>query len=105
MQAVKFECEEALVAEAIGLAQEGFDFVVDAFHPSVADPVFPPRKDAAGMAQKGLAQLLHLAHARSHCPSAPLVQIGFHRRIAGLFPEQVQRLLQQIAGVQTARCV
>ena len=31
IQAVKFECEEALVAEAIGLAQEGFDFVVDAY--------------------------------------------------------------------------
>jgi len=37
MEAVKFEGEEALVAEAIGLAEEGFDFVVNAFHASVAE--------------------------------------------------------------------
>jgi len=52
MKAVKFEGEAALVAEAIGLAKQRLDFVVDAFHSSVADPVFPPREDAAGMTQR-----------------------------------------------------
>jgi len=63
MHTVKYEGEEALVAEATGLAEEHFDFVVDALHPSVADPVLSPGEDATGMAQQGLAQLLHLAHA------------------------------------------
>jgi hypothetical protein len=43
MKAVKFEGEEAFVAEAIGLAEERFDFVVDAYHASVADPVWSVR--------------------------------------------------------------
>ena len=100
MKAIEFEDEEAFVAEAIGLAKERLDFVVDAFHPSVADPVFPPREDAAGMTQKGFAQLLHQAHSRFHRPGTPLVKIGFHLRVAGLFPKQAQCFLQQIAGVQ-----
>ena len=58
MEAIKFAGEEALVAEAIGLAAEGFDFVADAFHAAVADPMFPPGEDAAGVAQEALAQLL-----------------------------------------------
>ena len=62
MQAIKCEGEEALVAEAIGLAKQRLDFVVDAFDPSVADPVLPPGEDTTGMAQKGLAQRLQLAH-------------------------------------------
>jgi hypothetical protein len=49
------------------LTEEGFDFVVDAFHSSIADAMFPPREDAAGMAQQSLAQLLHLAHTRLEC--------------------------------------
>jgi len=52
MQAVKFECEEALVAEAIGLAEDRLDFVVDAFHAPIADAVFPPSEDAAGVARE-----------------------------------------------------
>ena len=68
MERIQFEGEEAFVAEAIGLAEEGFDFVVDAFHASVADAVLPPGEDAAGVAQQGLAQLLHLAHPRRHRP-------------------------------------
>src|ERR1035438_10537552 len=100
MKAEKFEGEEAFIAEAIGLTEESFDFVVDAFHASIANAMFPPCEDAAGMAQQGLAQLLHLAHARLHRPGAPLVEIGFHLRVAGLFPKRSQRLLQQVAGVQ-----
>ena len=100
MKAQKFECEEVFVTQSIGLTKERFDFVVDAFHATVADSVLPPGKDATGMAQQSLAQLLHLAHARLHRPIAPLVKIRFHLRVAGLFPEQAQRLLQQIAGVQ-----
>jgi hypothetical protein len=46
MEAVKFEGEEAFVAEAIGLAEEGFDFVVDAFHASITDAMFPPRESS-----------------------------------------------------------
>jgi hypothetical protein len=37
MECIQFEGEEAFVAEAIGLAQQRLDFVVDAFHASVAD--------------------------------------------------------------------
>ena len=63
MQAVKFEGEEAFVTEAIGLAEERFDFVVDAFHASVADAVLPPGEDAAGVAQQGLSEVVVLASA------------------------------------------
>ena len=100
MECIQFEGEDAFVAEAIGLAEEGFDFVVNAIHASVADPVLPPGGNAGRMAQQGLAQLLHLTHARGHRLGAPKVKIGFHLRVAGLFPKQVQRRLQQIAGVQ-----
>ena len=100
MERIQFEGQAAFVAEAAGLAEEGFDFVVDAFHASIADAVFPPSEDAAGMSQQGLAQLPHLAHARGDRQVVPFMQIGFHLGVAGLFPEQAQRFLQQIRRVQ-----
>src|ERR1017187_2936926 len=100
MTAVKFEGEETFVAEAMGLARPRLDFVMDAFPASVADPVFPPRADAAGLTPKGFAPLLPLAHARLQRPGAPRVKIRFQLRVAGRFPKQTQRFLQPIAGVQ-----
>ncbi len=52
MEAVEFEGEEALIAEAIGLTEEGFDFVVDAFHATIADAVFPPSTPLEGEANR-----------------------------------------------------
>jgi hypothetical protein len=45
MKAIEFESEVALIAQAIGLAQQGFDFVIDAFHAAVVDPMVPPAHD------------------------------------------------------------
>ena len=65
MKAIEFESEVAFVAQAVSLAQQRYDLVVDAFHPAVADPVFPPVKNAARVQRQCLGQLLPLPDSAS----------------------------------------
>ena len=74
MEAEKSEDQVTLVTEPIGLPQERLNLVVDAFHSAVVDPVCPPGKNAAFVAEQGLGQLPHLANARGVGPTAPLVE-------------------------------
>ena len=96
VKAIEFEHEVALVAQAVGLAQQGFDLIVDAFHPSVVDAGFPPGEDATGVAQQGFAQLHHLPDPGPGGPVAPFLEEGFHALESGLFPEQSEGLLEEI---------
>src|ERR1035441_3047844 len=71
MEAIEFKFEERLVTKAVGLPQEGFDLVVDAFHPAVVDAVLPPVQDSTSMEGESFGQLLHLTNVRVDRPLAP----------------------------------
>jgi hypothetical protein len=101
MKAMEFKNEVAFIAQAIGLAQERFDFIVDAFHPAVVDPVFPPGEDAGFMNQQGLCHWHHLAHPGLGGPGTPLVEEGFHPGVGRLFPEQAKPLFQEIKPIKS----
>jgi hypothetical protein len=49
MEVEQAENKEAFVAQAIVLAEHGYDLVIDAFHAAIADAVVPPVEDAAGV--------------------------------------------------------
>src|ERR1017187_2822309 len=77
MEAIEFKFEERLVTKAVGLPQEGFDLVVDAFHPAVVDAVLPPVQDSTSMDGESFGQLLHSNHAalvsvQHGCGGSPL---------------------------------
>ena len=78
MKAIESEDEVTLIAQAIGLAQERFDFVVDAFHPAVVDAVLPPVQDSTSMDGESFGQLLHLTNARVDRPLAPFFEEDLH---------------------------
>ena len=78
MKAIEFKPKERLVTQSVGLAQEGFDLVVDALHSAVVDAMFPPVQDSASMEREGFGQLLHLANARVDSPLAPLFEECLH---------------------------
>ena len=84
MEAIEFEGEITFVAQAVSLAQERFDLFVDAFHPAVADPVFPPVEYPVGMQLQRLGQLLHLPHATIGGPETPFFEKALHRGQAAL---------------------
>src|ERR1019366_6900858 len=87
MEAIEFKFEERLVTKAVGLPQEGFDLVVDAFHPAVVDAVLPPVQDSTSMDGESFGQLLHLADARVDRPLAPFFEEDLHLVQAGLLPQ------------------
>src|SRR5664280_386737 len=68
------ENQVTLVTQTICLAEKCLDLIVDAFHAAVVDPVLPPCKNAALMAEESSGHLPHLADARFVGPSAPLVE-------------------------------
>ena len=74
MKTEESENQVPLVTQTIGLPKKGLDLIVDAFHATVVDPVFPPGKDAALVNEESLGQLPHLANARPVGPGAPLVE-------------------------------
>src|ERR1035437_1995228 len=94
------ENQVTLVAQTICLAKKCLDLIVDAFHAAVVDPVLPPCKNAALMAEESSGHLPHLADARFVGPSAPLVEERPHLAIGGLLPKQAQGFLEQIASEQ-----
>src|ERR1035441_5426804 len=83
MEAIEFKFEERLVTKAVGLPQEGFDLVVDAFHPAVVDAVLPPVQDSTSMEGESFGQLLHLTNARVDRPLAPFFEEDLHLVQAG----------------------
>src|ERR1017187_8779831 len=100
MKTEESENQVTLVTQTICLAKKCLDLIVDAFHAAVVDPVLPPGKNAALMAEESSGQLPHLANARFVGPSAPLVKERPHLAVGGLLPEQPQGLFQQAAGEQ-----
>src|ERR1017187_3444360 len=78
MEAIEFKFEERLVTKAVGLPQEGFDLVVDAFHPAVVDAVLPPVQDSTSMEGESFGQLLHLTNVRVDRPLAPFFEEALH---------------------------
>src|ERR1035441_10826064 len=94
MEAIEFKFEERLVTKAVGLPQEGFDLVVDAFHPAVVDAVLPPVQDSTSMEGESFGQLLHLTNARVDRPLAPFFEEDLHLVQAGLLPQQAQSLFR-----------
>jgi hypothetical protein len=66
MEAEKSEDQVTLITQTIGLPQQSLDLIVDTFHSAVVDPVFPPRKNAAFVAEQGYpavgARLLKVEH-------------------------------------------
>src|ERR1017187_7095510 len=100
MKTEESENQVTLVTQTICLAKKCLDLIVDAFHAAVVDPVLPPGKNAALMAEESSGQLPHLANARFVGPSAPLVKERPHMAVGGLLPEQPQGLFQQVAGEQ-----
>src|ERR1035441_288983 len=98
MKTEESENQVTLVTQTIGLAKKCLDLIVDAFHAAVVDPVLPPGKNAALMAEESSGQLPHLANARFVGPSAPLVKERPHLAVGGLLPEQPQGLFQQVAS-------
>src|ERR1035437_4880055 len=53
------ENQVTLVAQTICLAKKCLDLIVDAFHAAVVDPVLPPCKNAALMAEESSGHLPH----------------------------------------------
>src|ERR1017187_5092669 len=100
MKTEESENQVTLVTQTICLAKKCLDLIVDAFHAAVVDPVLPPGKNAALMAEESSGQLPHLANSRIVAPSAPLVKERPHLAVGGLLPEQPQGLFQQVAGEQ-----
>src|ERR1035438_9205254 len=94
------ENQVTLVTQTICLAKKCLDLIVDAFHAAVVDPVLPPCKNAALMAEESSGHLPHLADARFVGPSAPLVEERPHLAIGGLLPKQAQGFLEQVASEQ-----
>jgi hypothetical protein len=94
------ENQVTLVTQTICLAKKCLDLIVDAFHAAVVDPVLPPGKNAALMAEESSGHLPHLADARFVGPSAPLVEERLHLAIGGLLPKQAQGFLEQVASEQ-----
>src|ERR1035441_8492829 len=78
------ENQVTLVTQTICLAKKCLDLIVDAFHAAVVDPVLPPCKNAALMAEKSSGHLPHLADARFVGRSEPLVEERPHLAIGGL---------------------
>src|ERR1035437_4092745 len=100
MKTEESENQVTLVTQTICLAKKCLDLIVDAFHAAVVDPVLPPCKNAALMAEESSGHLPHLVDARFVGPSAPLVEERPHLAIGGLLPKQAQGFLEQIASEQ-----
>ena len=64
MDGVDFEFEELDVAEAVGLAFHGFDFVVGALEGGGGDGVIVPVEDAVAVDLDRPGHFLHAADAR-----------------------------------------
>ena len=100
MKTHESEDQVTLIPQAIGLAQESLDLVVDPLHPAVVDSVLPPGQNAALVAEERSGHLPHLGDARLVGPRTPLAEEGPHLVVGGLLPEQDQRFLEQIRGEQ-----
>src|ERR1017187_8521393 len=105
IEAIEFKFEERLVTKAVGLPQEGFDLVVDAFHPAVVDAVLPPVQDSTSMEGESFGQLLHLTNARVDRPLAPFFEEDLHLVQAGLLPQQAQSLLGKLTSSKGSLCL
>ena len=74
MQAKDFEFEELAIAEAIGLAFHGLDFVVDAFQGAGGDAVVVEGEDALAVFLQGAGELSQHADAGSVGAANPIVE-------------------------------
>ena len=87
MQRIQPEHEEAFIAQAIGLAQHGFDLVVEALRRAAADAVLPPSEDAFSLADECPGEFLHKRVGAKSLPQSLQRQRGTSATIVvGLKP-------------------
>lgn len=85
MQRIQPEHEEAFIAQAIGLAQHGFDLVVEALRRAAADAVLPVSEDAFSLADECPGEFLHKRVGAKSLPQSLRRQRGTSATIVGGF--------------------